>query len=188
MYDIEQNIKENLAYFDDQEPDSGHRERFASKLNTGSSTRTKRFSLETSSKIAAVLVILITVSYLLIKQVDLDNHDNLYITQIEYTDEMIKIQNYYDELSASSLDQIDGLAQNEDEAARLKSVAKKKMEKLDANLAMIEKEYMKNPQNKELKEAVINNKKMKAQVANNIVEQLDNAQRGYHAGGSYPNF
>jgi hypothetical protein len=62
------------------------------------------------------------------------------------------------------------------------------MEKLDASLAMIEKEYVKNPQCDRLKAAIVSNKKMKVKIVDNIVEQLDNAQRGYHAGSMFTNY
>ncbi len=125
---------------------------------------------------------------MLLKPISIAEKDHLYITQIEIPEDMVQIQNYYEDLSTTRLEEIDGLAQNEDEAKRLKAVAQKKMDKLDAKLAIIEKEYMKNPQSEELKDAIISNKKLKADVVNNIVEQMDKAQRGYHAGSMYTNF
>ncbi len=72
--------------------------------------------------------------------------------------------------------------------AKLKEMAIKKMDKLDANLAIIEKDYMKNPQCEKLKEAIINNKKKKIEVIDNIVEQASNARRGYHVGEMFDKF
>jgi len=186
--DMEKTIKENLAYFHDQEPDEGHRDRFASKISSTRKAHKKWFSINMTSRIAAAIVILISVSYLILNHQNIVDNDELFITQIEFSDDMIRENKYFDELSSSRIDEIDGKAQSKEEATRLKAVAKKKMELLDANLAMIEKEYMKNPQNEMLKDAIANNKKMKAQVVNNIIEQLDNAQRGYHAGSNYPKF
>lgn len=188
MFDLEKKIVDNLPCFDDHEPDQGHRERFAAKLALEKGGKKKMLNISMFSKIAAVIVLLFSVSYIFLMPTGVVDPGKLYVTQIEYSNDMIEIQKYYDELSNSRLEEIDGLAQNENEALRLKKMAQAKMEKLDANLSMIEKEYMKNPQSEELREAIISNKKMKSEVANNIVEQLDNAQRGYHAGEIYSNF
>lgn len=187
MIDIEKKIEDNLPYFNDQDPDQGHRDRFAARL-TPVSSKKRRINILTISKIAAVVVLLISVSYIFLKPNALITPEVFYVTQIEYPFDMVEVQTYYDNLSNTRLEEIDDLAQNENEAIRLKKMAQKKMEKLDANLSMIEKEYMKNPQSEELKEAIISNKKMKAEVVNNIVEQMNNAQRGYHAGSMYTNF
>ena len=189
MFDLEKKINDNLAFFNDQEPDDGHKARFEERLVTKTEIKSKKFSLMTYSKIAAAIVLLITSSYLIISTFNnYNDREDLFITQIEYSDDFIKIQNYYDDLSQTAILQIDELAQNDEQAIILKQKAQKKMEKLDANLAMIEKEYVKNPQSEKLKEAIISNKKMKVEVANNMVEQIDNAQRGYHAGSIYTNY
>ncbi len=63
-----------------------------------------------------------------------------------------------------SLNTIDEYVNSEEEGKRVMAIAKRRMDKLDANLARIEKEYVKNPQNERLKAAIVINK-MKAQVA-----------------------
>ncbi len=188
MFDFDKNITDNLAYFNDQEPDDEHKERFAAKLDEKPVIRNRRFNVGLISSIAASLIILISISYLVYNQQELMDNNIQYITQIEYTDDFLTIQDYYDDLSNEKLLEIDEFAKDKEEASRLKSKAKKKMDKLDESLAMIEKEYVKNPQCKKLKDAIISNKKMKVDVVNNIVEQLDNAQQGYHAGSMYTNF
>ena len=189
MFDVEKKIKENLPYFNDQEPDEGHKARFADRLNDSSAARPKKIKLQSYAKIAAAFLLLIATSYLILKTVNFKNdRENLYITQIEYSNELNQVQTYYDELSIARLNQIDELAISKEEADRLKNKAQYEMEKLDANLAMIEKEYVKNPQCDRLKAAIVSNKKMKVKVVDNIVEQLDNAQRGYHAGSMFTNY
>ncbi len=189
MVEVENKIKENLAYFKDQEPDKGHKARFASRLSANNSTKSKKISLLSFVKIAAVFLLLIATSYIILKTINIKNsHELQYVTVITYPEEFNKVQTYYDELSESNLNKIDKYAKSDEEAQRIKVKAQKKMDKLDANLAKIEKEYMKNPQSKKLKAAIVVNKKMKAEVAENIVEQLDNAQRGYHAGSMFTNY
>lgn len=45
-----------------------------------------------------------------------------------------------------------------------------------------------NKKHEKLKAAIVINKKMKVEVVDNIVEQLDFAQRGYHAGSMFTNY
>ena len=189
MFDIDNKIKDNLAYFNDKEPDEGHEARFASKLNNKLIAKPRKVRISQIIKIAAALLVLVTASYMIFETINnSDLREEMYVTQIVYSQELMQVQSYYDELSLSRLNQIDELANSIEEAQRLKSKAIKKMDKLDANLAKIEKEYVKNPQCDKLKAAIVNNKKMKVEVVDNIVEQLDNAQRGYHAGSIYTNF
>lgn len=189
MFNIENKIKENLAYFNDQEPDEGHQSRFINRLSNNTSAKPKKISIQLFSKVAAAILILIATSFLLLKVIDMKvGNERTEITQIEYTDDFKKVQAYYDNLSIARLDKIDELATSEEEAQRLKANARKKMEKLDANLAMIEKEYVKNPQCKKLKAAIVSNKKMKVEIVDNIVEQLDFAHQGYHAGSMFTNY
>lgn len=189
MFDIENKIKENLAFFNDKEPDAGHKARFASRLSEGSTAKPKKIAIQSFVKIAAALLLLITASYFILKTVNIKNSSEVrYVTDIVYPPELIKVQNYYDDLSLSNINQIEEHAKSAEEAHRIKVKAQKKMDKLDANLAMIEKEYMKNPQSERLKAAIVVNKKMKAEVTENIIEQLDNAQRGYHAGSMFTNY
>ncbi len=189
MYDIEKKIKDNLAFFEDREPEDGHRDRFIAKLSKGSVKKSLRFYIYSTMKIAAVFLVLLVSSYYVVKiATSSGEREDILITKIEYSEDFTQIQNYYDELSNLRMLKIDEYAQNDTEAMRLKEEVINKMERLDANLAMIEKEYVKNPQSEALKEAIISNKKMKVEVVNNVVEQMNYAQRGYHAGSMYTNY
>lgn len=189
MFDIENEIKDNLAYFNDKEPDEKHQARFANRLKGNISANPKKISIQSIFSIAAACLLLIATSYLILETLDLKNsNDQLYVTDIIYTPELENVQDYYDDMSVSELNKIDEYVKSDEEGQRVKTIAQKRMDKLDANLAKIEKEYMKNPQNERLKAAIVVNKKMKAQVAKNIVEKLDNAQKGYHAGSMFTNY
>jgi hypothetical protein len=189
MHDVEKKILDNLAYFNDNEPDSDHMARFASKLDKRSDSSSKKIVIPLFIKIAATLLVLVTASYMIFNAINnTDLRGEMYVTEIVYSQELSSVQTYYDDLSTIRLERIDELALSDEQAKKLKGIAIKKMEKLDANLAKIEKEYVKNPQCDKLKAAIVNNKKMKVKVVDNIVEQLDNVQQGYHAGSMYTNF
>lgn len=188
MAEIEKIIGNNPELFYNNEPQPGHRDRFASRLSLNRKKKTRRFSIATSSKIAAAMVILISVSYLMLNKNHFHNNQEVFITQIVLSDELKAEQKILEEQSMTRFAEIDEKAKDENEAMKMKEIARKKMEQLDANLAIIEKEYMKNPQSDQLKNAILANKKMKSQVVDNIINQMDNARRGYHAGDEYPKF
>ncbi len=181
MSDFENKIKSNLAFFESQEPDEGHRERFIQRLDK-KDPRKRIINFSLFGNIAAAVIITVTVGFLAINHFKEAKTENLYITQIAYSEDMMELQDYYDRLSIEKLNNIDNVATDNNEADRLKKKALKKMDKLDANLAMIEKEYAKNPECKKLKKAIIDNKKKKVEVVDNIVEQASNAKKGYHVG------
>lgn len=189
MFDMEKKVRDNLTYFNDREPDLGHKARFADRLGDNTAAKPKKFKMQSFVAIAAAFLLLIATSYFILKTVNIKNgHENLQITCIEYPDELVQVQTYYDELSVSRLDKIDDLAKSEEEAQRLKTKARHEFEKLDASLAMIEKEYVKNPQCNKIEAAIVSNKKMKVKIVDNIVGQMDNAQHGHHAGSMFTNY
>lgn len=186
MSDIEKKIRDNLAYFDENEPGEGHRDRFIRKMSVDK--KKKRFNISLISKVAASLILIVGISVVLVNQIKIAKSNNLYVTQIKLPDDILEMQSYYDQMSQAKLQSIDSVARNKDEADRLKKIAQKKMDNLDAGLAMIEKEYMKNPECDRLKEALVNNSKKKVEVIDNIVEQAGNAKRGYHVGTMFDKF
>lgn len=188
MHSIEKKIKNNLDYFNTHYPDKNHTTRFEEKLNLRLNPKSKNKNYSLLLKVAAIFLLLISISLLLINNNSDKLREEMYITQIEYSPDFSLVQDYYDEISIEQLNKIEELAVSTDEATRLKLNAQKQMKKLDANLAKIEKEYIKNPQCKKLKAAIINNKRMKATVADNIVEQLNKVQHEYYVGTMYTNF
>ncbi len=93
MLDLESRIRENKAFFEDNEPDNGHRERFINKLSESGSKK-RKISLSSISKIAASLIILISASYFIVNETRQAKSNVMYITQIELTDEMVQLQSY----------------------------------------------------------------------------------------------
>ncbi len=183
MINIEDKITENSLFFKDEEPNDGHENRFANRLENLSAKPRKRKSISLYVKIAAAFLILFVTSFLLLNIKISNNINNeLFVTKIEYSTQLAQVQSYYDELVINKLNSIDELASSDNEAKRIKLKAQKSMDKLDANLSMIEKEYVKNPNNPQLAAAIVNNKKMKVKIVDNIINQLGDVQNTYHIG------
>ncbi len=182
MFDLEKEIKENKAYFDGDEPDEGHRMRFANKLGKEMHSSSRRKYI-LWWKYAAAMVIVAATSYTIINNVNFNSDHSA--KQIVFSEELQEVQDYYDVNVDNKLEEIDEIAVDEKQAKLLKAKAVKEMEKIDADLAMIEKEYVKNPQCDKLKAAIITSKQKKVEVVENIVKQAGNTPVSFRAGGVY---
>lgn len=181
MSQFEDKIRNQSDLFNNDEPMAGHFERFAEKLEK--QTESSRISYRrTLLKVAAIAIILLSVSSLVIFQFNNQNQGNqANIIQIQYSNEMGEVLEYYDAASYLKTEEIDQYALNPEEAIKSRQKAGRQLENLDASLAAIEKEYIKNPENRQLKAALVNTKRKKSEVINQIVKQLKIAQSGYYA-------
>ncbi|MFP4469062.1 MAG: hypothetical protein ACLFPE_00155 [Bacteroidales bacterium] len=177
---LEKKIKDNPEFFDNRNLPEGHRGRFLGKLDQLEVEREKEVKSArpfTIFKIAAIALVFITASYLVFRFSisDISGAVMREVTRITLSDELENVFAYYDAVSSSKVEQIDEVAINPEEANRVKMIANKQLEKIDANLAEIEKEYAKHPDNKMLKAALVNNKRKKAEIMDQILEQLNQA-------------
>lgn len=181
MSQLEDKIRKQPDFFNDKEPLEGHFDRFADKLEQQNNRQ--RISFQKSLlKIAAVAIILLSVSYFTFYQFNKQKTEMMAeIIKIEYTNEMGEVLKYYDAASYIKTEEIEQYALNPEEALKSRQKAGHQLENLDARLAAIEKEYIKNPENKQLKAALVNTKRKKSEVINQIVRQLEIAQSGYYA-------
>lgn len=181
MSRLEDNIRMNAEFFNDHEPSTGHTSRFIERLNKQKSAHRITF-WQSTLKIAATALILIAVSYftfyLFNNQKTQSNHQ---VTVIKYTDELDEVLNYYDAASIIKAEEIEQLASNPKEALKIRKQAGRQLENLDAKLAEIEKEYMKNPGNEKLRAALVNTKRKKSEVMNQIVKQMEIAHSGLYS-------
>lgn len=172
---LEKKIKDNTDFFDNQPVPEGHKKRFTDRLDKIQSKEIKSEWWSNFMRIAAVAIILIS-GYFVIRNISFDDLGNAVmdgVTEISLGTEIENVFAYYDALSQQKVDEIDELAPNKTEAARIKQIAQAQLQDLDANLAEIEKEYAKYPESKQLKAALVNNKRKKAEIMDNILKQLD---------------
>lgn len=181
MSQIEDKIRKQSDLFNDNDPQHGHLERFAEKLEKQNAIY--RISYRKSMlKIAAVALLLLSVSYFTFNQfINQKSNTMASVIPIEYSNDMGEVLEYYDATSYLKTEEIEQYALNPEEALKSRQKAGRQLENLDARLAAIEKEYIKNPQNKQLKAALVNTKRKKSEVINQIVRQLEIAQSGYYA-------
>ncbi len=172
---LEKKIKENKAFFDHHELTEGHLERFIQKLDSGAAVEDEKSEWWfTTAKIAAVGLVFIAMSWFVFNFSfsDLSSAVLQEVIKIELPQEMEELFAHYDSKAEQKMGMIDELAPNEQEAERIKDVARSQLQSLDAQLAAIEKEYMSNPENEKLEAALRNHKMMKTSVLDNILSQL----------------
>ncbi|MEJ2594080.1 MAG: hypothetical protein P8100_02905 [bacterium] len=172
MSRLEEKIKQQKKEFDYREPDKEHLARFILKLEKDQENYHRRNTPWYYTRAAAAILILFAASYFLI-DILVNNNSEKQVTQISYNDELTEVMNYYDQLSEAKFNEIEGKTPDTGEAAKFKQMAYGKMEDIDSKLAAIEKEYMKNPDNEMLKAALIQNRKKKAEVMQNILLKID---------------
>jgi len=92
---------------------------------------------------------------------------------IEYNEDLKSILTYYDEEASGKMNEINRLSQDDDQVGEIKKVVLNQFEDLDISLAAIEKDYSKDPENEKLKAAMINNKRNKVKVMDQVIRQLE---------------
>ena len=181
MSRIEDKIRKNVDYFNNNEPSAEHLSNFVDRLEKQNTSRQINLR-QTSLKIAAAALVLITASYFVFHFVNKQNiQSENQVIIIKYADELDEVLQYYDAASSIKVEEIEQYALNPEQAKKMREKAGRQLENLDAKLAEIEKEYMKNPGNENLRAALVNTKRKKSEVMNQIVKQMEIAHSGLYS-------
>jgi hypothetical protein len=177
---LEKKIKENAGFFNDREIPEGHRQRFLEKLDKTIQAEEKPNRIFFMLKIAATVIVLVMVSVVFFSKNSLKTYITnfgetmiLEVIKIEFSDELENVFAFYDSKTKNEIDKIEELAINEEEATKIRLLAEKQLQNIDAEMAAIEKEFMTNPGNKQLEAALINHKRQKAEIMETILNQLN---------------
>lgn len=171
---FEDKIKRNRTDFDQKEPEYGHIDRFIERMDQSGLKHQHNHSRSFAFKIAAGITILIVAGFMLIYLLNnIQNSNEGLVNSIEYSSELSDILAYYDALSLEKVKEIDQFVEDNDKAEALKLAAVHRLEDIDGSLASIEKELNKNPENENIRSAIINMKRKKVKVMDDILTQLD---------------
>ena len=172
MTSFEDKIRQQKKEFDFREPQKDHLARFILKLEKDQDRHLKRHTPWYYTRAAAAVIILAAATYITF---DLMNNraNEPRVREITYASELGQVMDYYQQVSEEKMAQMEKMTTGNEEAGKLKLMAYGTMEDIDSRLAAIEKEYMKNPENEMLKAALINNRRKKAEVMQQILLQID---------------
>lgn len=188
MDELKSFFEQNRNLFDTEEPMAGHFERFQQRLEAEQKQRNRfnyrRILYVAASVVVAVVVSVEALSLLLGKGVETIqnevaelnmNSTNEFVRQTtqnvksKLNPEYRETQKYYITEVDNRLDQIKATSMDEEQKAELL----KELSEMDELFAKLQKELKSSPDNQVLIEAMINHYKMKIEVMNQIINNLN---------------
>ncbi len=177
---IEEKIRKNKEIFDSYEPNDGHFDRFQKKLSELHPQKKTNIFVRTNVllKVAAVFIILITVTFIII---DYSNDNKQLIVtsnqeDIVLPDELIEVKQYYTSLNQEKIEEIENLAVSDEEAEKLKQMALNEMNELGADNEDLEKEYIESNNNNRIFSSIVNNYRLLTNVLDRIIDNINQIQ------------
>ena len=179
MENIEDFIKNNLEDFNSEEPGAGHFEKFRKNLETGELHQMNKGRFRIVMRIAAVVLVLITVSVIIFDPAihhwkDFSGHRN---TTANLPADVRDAMNYYSNQAFRGITEINNLSGTNDEARKISAMAMKDIASLDANTQELTRAYNENPNDERITEALIQNQQMKDNIVKEIIGQLETVRK-----------
>ncbi len=172
---LEEKIQKEKAFFNAHEPAPGHREKFIDLLEAEPELQQSGNFGSIWLKIAATFLILISIGAVAFNFITESKSSAQSVLLIEYNEDFESVLTYYDEKADSKMQEIEKLSPDSEQASHVKKAVQQQFEDLDISMAAIEKEYSKNPENEKLKAAMINSKRNKVKVMDQVIQQLNMA-------------
>jgi len=174
MSHLKKFIEANRAAFDEDEPGPNHFEKFNDRLRMledKSIVSKPSFQL---LKVAAVIVVLISISVLLFEVATSQLKSRLTAEGpgYELPQDISDAIQYYDNESASKIATLRQLALNEGESEALCGSVMSEIKLLDATTTELRKSLEQTPGNQHIYDAIIQNQQMKESMLNNVIDQL----------------
>lgn len=172
MEKLENLVRNKRQEFDQAEPSEGHFERFQAKLAELNHPRHTKIQLRNILRIAAVILIMVAVSFSV-------NYFNLLpesllreSTASELPPELKDVEVYYTSLTGEKLQQIQELASSEDEAARIRKQAMSEVNELESSNSQLQQEYVASGKNERVLDAIVNNYRIITNLLDHIISEL----------------
>lgn len=169
---LENKIKKNRDSFDAVEPPEGHFERFGEKLDAEYKKEEvkKRFFSSKVYRIAAVVIIFISISAIIFFVNPRESSVNMYANELP--EELQEVKVYYDGQVGQKMKQIEECAMTDEDAAIINELVKQEIEQLDATELELKEALKDNDKNEKVKNALIENYKTKSEILDNIIQRL----------------
>lgn len=178
MDNFEKYFQEHRDEFDDQEPSSGHFQRFEEKYNDAFGEPPVSINRSLLLKIAAGILILLTVSVFLF---DFSFHRlrNMYNEHAgtQVPSEIQQAEQYYMNSASDRIGQISKLACCGQDTKMISADASESVRDLDNNDAELKKAMAENPNNERIQAAFIQNQQMKKTIVDNVIRQMNRVKK-----------
>ena len=177
MSGIEEKIRKNIHLLNAEEPSDGHLERFNDKLNQFHTEQQENWfeRHEMFLRIAAAVVIFAGIGALLYSGAfsRLKSVVSEKIVAAELPIELREVMQYYNVITEQKVEEIDQLAVSQNEAERVKAMALKELKDLEQSRLELEKEYVKQPGNERIMNAMLSNQQRKSEIMDKILSTLN---------------
>jgi hypothetical protein len=182
MEKLENHIRDKRQEFDQDEPSSGHLEKFQMKLAGYHSPKRIYFPWRPIMKVAAVILVLFTLTVTV-------NYFNLVPTNLfnnaaanELPAELKEVEVYYSSLNEEKLQQIEHLAGSKSEAEKIRKQAMSEVSELQHTTTQLQQEYSKEGRNERVFDAIVNNYRIISSLLDHIINDLSNEQEQLNPG------
>ncbi|MEZ5195015.1 MAG: hypothetical protein R2764_01035 [Bacteroidales bacterium] len=95
------------------------------------------------------------------------------IVAAELPAEIVEVMQYYNVITDKKVSQIDDLAISDEEADRVKQMAYAELKTLEDAKVDLEQEYMRNPNNERIMNALLLNQKKRSEILDKIIKSLN---------------
>lgn len=172
MDKLENLVRNKRQEFDQAEPPDGHFERFQYKLADTGHRRKRGINFRTILRIAAVVLIIVAVSFSV-------NYFNLLpdalvkeSTASELPPELKDVEVYYSSLTGEKLQQIEHLSNSKEEAERIRKQAMNEVNELESTTLELQQEYVSSGKNERVLDAIVNNYRIISNLLDHIIIEL----------------
>ena len=179
MDNFEKYFHENRDQFDESEPSTGHFERFTAKYNDRFGNQSIRFDRPLLLKIAAGILIFLTVSVFLFDfsfhrlrgSLEDENAGTLIPPEIQQAEQ------YFDNTAVRRIGEISKLACCGQDTKTISSDASDAINSVDNNNEDLKKAMAENPNNDRIQAALIQNQQMKERIVENVIRQVSSVKK-----------
>jgi hypothetical protein len=172
MEKLENLVRNKRQEFDQAEPSEGHFERFQYKLADAGHPRRSAIRLRNILRIAAVILIIVAVSFSI-------NYFNLLPDALvknsaasELPPELKDVEVYYTSLTGEKLQQIEHLSDSKEEADRIRKQAMHEVNELENSTLELQREYVAGGKNERVLDAIVNNYRIISSLLDHIISEL----------------
>ncbi|MBL7137542.1 MAG: hypothetical protein ISS17_02060 [Bacteroidales bacterium] len=173
MNNLDKFIRDHAEMFDDQEPATGHFERFGQRLDRLHASDMKTTPFRFWMKIAAGIVILMTAGLAIFELAthDFSGRTSLQQATLGLPEELVEVISIYERRADQQMTELNQIAQECPDGARLMKHTQKEVDQLDKNMDDLVSALKENPSDNRVQTALIQNCKAKESLLNDAILQ-----------------
>ncbi len=166
---LEEKIRKNRDHYDAREPEEGHFERFADRLDERFHEKKERRKGFRILRYAAAVLLIAGISGILLYQYAGRSSQ---VAANPVVQELSTVKDHYNRLADRKLGQINACAPTGEEANKINGLAKEQLQKLDEDARNLEEELENDGSNERVYGALVSNYRTRIKILDNIINQI----------------